>query len=516
MRLLLVGFICIGTLKAVGEVRTQNFDSPTNWVSVEGGGNGFDLSFQGEMGGVIARTTNFHSVADSSFGGRLTRFDSIQASGSFRYSSYAGFDGQVWLGHFESQATQISDRYTLGIRFRDRDAASLRAQAVLLMNNGQTGLVVEGKDIWLLPNTTYQWTYVWEPDGGTNGLGKLDVHFSSEGGEITTSVIELDDTTRNLGFAFESFGLWGGYFADEKPGTVHVAFDDVSYTAQHLLPDLPKRLKVFILVGQSNARGKEPSAVAIKSLRDLPTAGLIYDRSWKPIRVPTGIHLQFGAEVTLADQLSRTLRQPVGIVKLAIGASDLKSWTDEHYQTLRTLLADALRDLDEPQIAGFVSIQGESDSGNELQSADYQSRFPALLAQVRLDFGPIPIVVSRIPSFMTGAFKDVVRLAQTTACTDISRCSWVDTDGLPQFGDNIHFSAQGQTQLGYLIADAWSQNWSAPTLQIEGTSARFNGSGKYVLQFSNDLMEWQDGPTVQEGLTPVPDGEKQSFMRLKF
>ena len=135
-------------------------------------------------------------------------------------------------------------------------------------------------------------------------------------------------------------------------------------------------LKVFILAGQSNMVGSDAHAnridtypsykcagapqpdVRFTSLPDLPKTGF---QGWSPLS-PTDA---FGPEITFARHITKTIREPIAIIKSAIGgttaAYDWNPDAPENCQKLypRTLelIRGAIKNLTEQGIA--YQIEGK-------------------------------------------------------------------------------------------------------------------------------------------------------------
>jgi len=245
------------------------------------------------------------------------------------------------------------------------------------------------------------------------------------------------------------------------------------------------RIHVYLLGGQSNADGR-PVAT------DLPTSPVnlqqpqddvdFYPRdnltTLRPATVFSGGGIKFGPEITMGRRLSDSLGGRKGvrvaILKYAVGGTNLAvDWkaggdattTDDGPQyvsfqqtvtngmaALATAYPNALLELE-----GMVWVQGESDA-TDTRAPNYEANLAAFIADVRGTYGAdLPFVVTRLSNGQTNLNSGhlaTIRAAQVTVADADPLTAWTDTDGFGVAGDNLHFDATGQQQLGNVTAGA--------------------------------------------------------------
>ncbi len=223
-----------------------------------------------------------------------------------------------------------------------------------------------------------------------------------------------------------------------------------------------KPLKVFVLAGQSNMFG------AGANIEDLPEElqkpqkdVLVFQKdAWIPLdpgkATDTGKH--FGPEVTFGQIMTKELGEPIGIIKLSVGGTNLAVEWNPDNQKLLSLYSKLVKIVKEAQksrpivICGMLWMQGERDSKFEDMAKDYQKNLPHLIESARKDFGvkDMPFACGRVNS--NKDFVDLVRKAQESC--DLPGYKMVDCDDLAKISDHLHYSSKGQMELGKKFAAA--------------------------------------------------------------
>lgn len=121
------------------------------------------------------------------------------------------------------------------------------------------------------------------------------------------------------------------------------------------------------------------------------------------------------------------------------------------------------------RLAGFFWMQGESDamSSNAQpgMSLLYRQNLEALINRFRRSFknSNLPVVIARIAVPETDArgrhfgYRDRVREAQQAVAEADPRIALISTDDLPRQADDLHFTTQGQLEMGRRFIVAWLQ-----------------------------------------------------------
>jgi hypothetical protein len=261
------------------------------------------------------------------------------------------------------------------------------------------------------------------------------------------------------------------------------------------------RVKIYVVAGQSNARGCnnhmecKKSDVFPKEYEDQPVV-LFWDTNergerrsdkWSHLGVPeTGA---FGPEIGLAHELMlQNSGQRIGIIKCAAGGTGIARSADyddyiashenfddhennwhppsEHsktgrlYHSLIRNVCDALFALDNDhvdwELAGFIWIQGEHEAGiSRKMTEDYATLLARFIAALRADSSSpsLPFVIGEVNSHKW-AYGDMARTMQAKVCQEDRHAVLVKTADLSREGSGGpgHFDADGMLTLGIRCA----------------------------------------------------------------
>lgn len=249
-------------------------------------------------------------------------------------------------------------------------------------------------------------------------------------------------------------------------------------------------IKVFILAGQSNMVGSDAHSnkidsypaykgadapqpdVRFTSLPDLPKAGF---QGWSQL-TPSDA---FGPEITFARAVTKALKQPIAIIKSAIGgttaAYDWNPDAPERGQKLtpRTLelIRGALKNLTEQgipyTIEGVLWHQGENDMLDRSINGSYAANLTRIIKQFRTDLG-LPnlkwymgeVSTKGIWGMDNRANLAILRKQQQQVLDADKLITFVPTshlafDVMGSGQPHYHFGTQGQLQMGDAFADAY-------------------------------------------------------------
>ena len=232
-------------------------------------------------------------------------------------------------------------------------------------------------------------------------------------------------------------------------------------------PSPKKPLSVIVFAGQSNMAGSGkaadlPAAMLQPSPNVLAVDDVKTPTAWVPF-TPSG---NMGPEIVCCHQFAQATGRPVGMIKFAVGGTNLaEQWNPDGgplYATLKERVA-AARKLGNIEIVAILWMQGEKDSRSESMADNYAENLAKLVRQARKDFeSPEAIFVcGRVnPHFDADGdagqtperypFTMKVRKAQEGL--DLPRTGWVDCDDLAKHGDNLHYNSDGQIELGQRFA----------------------------------------------------------------
>jgi hypothetical protein len=242
--------------------------------------------------------------------------------------------------------------------------------------------------------------------------------------------------------------------------------------------------RVYLLAGQSNMAGAGLVA-------DLPAEWLLKQSDvqiyaggqvassghWEALGPGMGSNqscigpeLSFGHDIAaIADPCNTYL------IKHAVGGTNLyDQWHAPdntypnggvHYQgfisTVRAGLGALLNDCYEPNIAGMLWMQGESDGNSGLAAAQaYKQNLIDLIQSIRSDLGVpnMPFVIGQISNnYGIIQYGTIIQQAQLEVSQEVPNTALVITSDLPIItGEGVvpvHYTAAGQIELGKRFAD---------------------------------------------------------------
>jgi len=240
-------------------------------------------------------------------------------------------------------------------------------------------------------------------------------------------------------------------------------------------PVEPVARAVYILAGQSNMDGYGwypglPPAARVADPR-VP----LYWSGWgafRPLQAASyGGGPYVGPEVTFGRALADA-GQSVALVKHAVGGTDLAEYwypgaapadgtAGPGFATLIDTMEAAALELDasgEPWFwAGFIWMQGESDSLDLSKSEAYEENLRGLIDAVRFQAGDpaLPAVIGLIARESIWTYADTVRAAQQAVADADPTVVTVETDDLPRnLLDVAHYDGISNRLLGARFAAA--------------------------------------------------------------
>ena len=239
-----------------------------------------------------------------------------------------------------------------------------------------------------------------------------------------------------------------------------------------ILPARADPIDVFVLAGQSNMIGQRGYGAP-----DLPpelvsqSDVLLYDdvgpRPLGPEFGPASQWFRYGPELTFGRIVADARpHRRIALVKFTIGAAPITVWQpgnpppNDGYAQLRARHQAALDDLSrrdlQPRMAGFVWMQGESDSFIQAEALAYEQDLRTLIAAIRADLGTpaTPVVIGRINPLESAEFDQFVRQAQQDVAAEDPYIALVNTDDLSESND-AHFDLAGLGALGNRFGEAY-------------------------------------------------------------
>ena len=235
--------------------------------------------------------------------------------------------------------------------------------------------------------------------------------------------------------------------------------------------DVPPRLQLFLLIGQSNMAGR-----GIPEAEDQQTNPRIWmltkEQTWVPARDPMHFDkpavIGVGPGFPFAKKIAETYpKLNIGLVPCAVGGSGIDVWEPGvYYEPTKSYpYDDALRRakkaLENGQLAGFIWHQGESDSkpGN---TEVYAEKLAELVQRFRKDLNApdVPFVVGTLGDFVVSRNPSAGIINETLqkVIKTIPNSYCVLASGLTHKGDSTHFDTPSARTLGQRYADAFIQH----------------------------------------------------------
>ena len=212
----------------------------------------------------------------------------------------------------------------------------------------------------------------------------------------------------------------------------------------------------YILLGQSNMAGQGKVSELAKEKQTLPD-NIHFYLNGSEAQIST--QKKFGPEVSFAHAIAAKYpRKTINIIKFAPGGSLMKDWLKSgyHYQTLKKQLHRIGKNTVLNPSAIFW-MQGERDTKSVQLAKTYPADLKKLIGALRKDLKKpkLAFIIARIsvPEAFRPAVKDV-RKAQEKVSKETPFVHIFATDSLKKNSDKMHFSTQGQLQLGQLFAKA--------------------------------------------------------------
>jgi hypothetical protein len=239
-------------------------------------------------------------------------------------------------------------------------------------------------------------------------------------------------------------------------------------------------VQVILMGGQSNMEGNAPASAIPAELRSAPTNVTLIHHGHE---VVIGKGATFGPEVGLAAVLGKARpHQRFLLVKHAAGGTSMAGWSPDWdpaklpseydrsagplYQKLLAQYTNAVSGRP-ARVTAVLWMQGESDSRYPGLGPHHYANLTRLIAAFRRDLGSpsLPFLIGQVnvpaetrePNGNVKSFiwRDDVRAAQARAGRDVPGARMIETDDLPKQPDAIHYSPEGQIELGRRYANEW-------------------------------------------------------------
>lgn len=234
--------------------------------------------------------------------------------------------------------------------------------------------------------------------------------------------------------------------------------------------DVPSKLQLFLLIGQSNMAGRGvPEAEDQQA--NLRIWMLSKDLNWvaakdpmhfdKPALVGVGPGLPFARK--LVDTYPKI---NIGLIPCAVGGSGIDVWKPgAYYEPTKShpyddMLIRAKKALENGQLAGILWHQGEADSSPD-KAGVYEEKLTELVQRLRRELNApnVSFVAGTLGDFWVNRNADgkTVNEALQRAVRQIPNAYCVVSSGLADKGDSTHFDTPSARTLGQRYADVFIQ-----------------------------------------------------------
>lgn len=247
----------------------------------------------------------------------------------------------------------------------------------------------------------------------------------------------------------------------------------------------PKRLKLILLIGQSNMAGR---AKPDEDDLILPLTGAYkFNRDCKWVEATSPLHFDRDfAGVGPAEEFVRRYRYDhpddiIGIVPCAVGGSCFLTWAAHGEGVIGQNLRNAVKRAKEAMKYGdFIAVlwhQGEADGQSfplEILNGYYSREFALMVGKVREELGNdrLPFVVGEIGRFWLETAEKLNPIINSFA-EDINDCVVASSSGLEHF-DNLHFAFKSANEFGRRYYEAFAKYQNA---LIGETEPKLYGDG---------------------------------------
>lgn len=218
-------------------------------------------------------------------------------------------------------------------------------------------------------------------------------------------------------------------------------------------------LKVFICAGQSNMVGKRNNVSELPDALQGIQKNLFFDgKAWGPLVPGKTEKAGFGPEISFAQEMSTSLKQPIGIIKHSVGGTNLaKKWDPTDSASLYHALlkkVNAAQKMKNIEIVGMIWMQGESDAKDQAMATQYAENLSAFVNAVRTDLqNPTLIFLTGRINSPTNKFKYTDEVRQAQESCSVAKYGYIDCDPLEKGKDNLHYTTKGTVEMGQIFAN---------------------------------------------------------------
>ena len=240
-----------------------------------------------------------------------------------------------------------------------------------------------------------------------------------------------------------------------------------------VLPREVKQIDLFLLMGQSNMKGRG----------DIPLKQIFEDRiammhmisdAWyyarhplhfrgDPVTLKGNSNAGVGPGMTFAESfVAKNPKAFVGLIPCAVGGTSLAEWekgTELYADAVRRArLAMAESAAVPVRLSGVLWLQGEADAQD---SSTYQERLVQMIHDLRndLDCPNLPFIAATIGNFVRydSELREILNQKLLTLSQVCSYSACADARDLTgQIGDNLHYNTESANEIGRRMAEVYN------------------------------------------------------------
>lgn len=187
-----------------------------------------------------------------------------------------------------------------------------------------------------------------------------------------------------------------------------------------------------------------------------PQENLFFSKSgkWIPLEPGKTEPKGFGPEISFAANLSEKLGEPIGIIKVSKGGTNLaEDWNPDDPDSFYAKLLRVVNKAQQSrpiEVKGLLWVQGGADAKKLEHANAYSANLENLIERSRSDFNApaMAFVCERIRASggVNKPHMPIIRLVHENCPAE--NYAWVDGDDFEKGKDNVHYNTAGHISLG--------------------------------------------------------------------
>ncbi len=244
------------------------------------------------------------------------------------------------------------------------------------------------------------------------------------------------------------------------PSLIFVVFIfSTTLLAQTDLPKDKSKLHLYLLIGQSNMAGRgaieeqdkitDPKIFAYNKFGKWVTAS-------EPLHQDREANLGMGPGINFARELRKQdSKLIIGLIPSAVGGTSMSRWVkgSDLYERAVQRTKEALQN---GTLKGILWHQGENETDDEARAKAYGTTLAQMIADLRADLNApdVPFIAGQLGEFLYArkdnkfVFARAVNEGIATLPAKGLLIGVVSSQGLGHKGDDLHFDAAAQREMG--------------------------------------------------------------------